>query len=253
LGCCRGGLRGGMTRLRHRRDGAGPTLRTAVVQPSGKWTTRGPPMARLEHRVRIHPRRRRPLNQRSLRRLGRPRREAEFQGDTPRVAGPLPIDHQVGVRRLHQSVTVGVSPAQGRQFPVHHLDGPVLHDNRVRRPYALGQPACAVARAPSVGFRLRGSVGWNEVPGAMSAPAGGGVTHLSRECGRESGGRKAALTPEDPTCGCQPRVTLPHMSRPQLREPPQGPSAQGAGVARRFMACRRSRMAGTFRSPSGAR
>jgi len=53
----------------------------------------------------------------------------------------------------------------------------VLHDNRVRRPYARGQPACAVAHALSVGFRLRGSVGWNEVHGAMSAPAGGGKTH----------------------------------------------------------------------------
>jgi len=46
---------------------------------------------------------------------------------------------------------------------------------------------------------------------------------------------------------------------PPAHEPPSAagasprPSAQGAGVARRLKACRRSRMAGTFRSPSGVR
>ncbi len=58
--------------------------------------------------------------------------DLNFKGDTPGMKGPLPVGHEVGVRRFHQSVPVGVSPAQGRQLSVQHLNGPVLHHNRVR-------------------------------------------------------------------------------------------------------------------------
>jgi hypothetical protein len=53
--------------------------------------------------------------------------ESQLEGDSPRMHGLLPVDDEVGLCRFHESVTVGVPPPQGRQFPVQHLDGPVLH------------------------------------------------------------------------------------------------------------------------------
>jgi len=95
--------------------------------------------------------------------------EAEFQGDAPRMQGPLPVDHQVGVCCLHESVTVGIPPAQGRQLSVQHLDGPVLHNDRVRRMYDRGQQQ-VWARPP----RMRPSIAPSAAKsGERSRPQGG--------------------------------------------------------------------------------
>lgn len=132
--------------------------------------------------------------------------EAELKSDTPRVQSPSPVDDEVGMRRLHQSVTIGVPPAQCRQLPVQHLDGPVVHDNRVRWLHDRGQPVGVVpltsvgpitgSRSRTLGIRrvwrmeakrrstARGAPGWPAWSKGFTA--GSSDVKLS-ETGREDG------------------------------------------------------------------